>query len=508
MQESLMSEPQRDPRPPGGDPEAPVTHDNPVLRRQSVARRPLWHLVVRTGGYGVVLFVIWVVMTIMFPNIFTRSSERAVFNSQVTLVTSPVEGVVTQQHVAIGKPFAANQPLMTVQNPNIDRALLIDLTGKALDNQQHYDAARAQLAGDESQLASTDHDLQRYQGASQKQHAASIRALEARLAVAKTQVDQQAEVVSRNQAMQSAGAVSEAYTNASRYQLSMLSNAKAAAAAELDHATADSNASRNRVYASASDGPVASLEQRGRLLGADIVQRKAEMTQFQAYGQSVDKMIATEKERLERLTNLEIRSSEPGIVEDVLAPPGMRVAAGATLIRASDCAKSRVVAVFPRSLSDDLLPGTRLNVHMDGVPITLPASVSDVLPRASEGEQARYFVPFPPIEKNEIYVIAKLDRPLSTLPVSMHTDATDRCAMGRWAKVSLKQSWLGSSVADLVPLDASANWRDALASIADHGRRWLDDLRAAAYRHRHWLDDLGAAVDRGIDWLRGLVSQR
>ncbi|CAN0627862.1 Multidrug transporter [Burkholderia multivorans] len=514
-----MSDQQFDHRPPDSSRSVPGNRDDPLMRRLPAARRLPWHLIVRAAGYGVALFVIWAVLTIMFPNVFTRSSERAVVNSQVTLVTSPVEGIVTQQHVAIGTPFAANQPLMTVENPNIDRSLLIDLTGKALDNQQRHDAARAELAGDESQRATTDRDRQRYQAASQQEHAANIRALQARLAVASTQVEQQADVVSRNQEMQSAGAVSKAYTDASRYQLSILSNARAAAAAELDHATADGNASRNRVYASATDGPVATLEQRGRLLDADIVQRKAEMVQFDAYARSVNTMLGAEKERLQRMSNLEIRSGEPGIVEDVLAPPGTRVAAGATLIRASNCARSRVVAVFPRGMSDDLLPGTRLDVRMDGVPVTLPASVSEVLPRASEGEQARYFVPFPPIEKNEIYVIARLDRPLSSLPVSARVDPANRCAMGRWARVSLGRSWLGSSVSGWAPPDV--NWQAGFATIIEHGRHWLgnlkaladrnrhwlDDLKALASRNRHWLDDLRAAADRGLRWLQNLWSQ-
>lgn len=379
-----MSDPSRENPPTDAHASSLVTHDEPVPRGRR-APRPLWTLVPRAAGYGVVFFVIWMVLTIMFPNVFTRSSERAVVNNEVTLVTSPVEGVVTEQHVTAGKPFDANQPLATVQNPNVDRALLIDLTGKKLDNQQREDAARAELAGDESQLASTEHDLQRYQSVAQKEHAATIRALEARLAVARAQVDQQEDIVNRNQAMQWAGAVSEAYTSASRYQLSILSNAKAAAAAELEHAVANGDASRSKVYASATDGPAASLSQRGRLLGADIAQRKAEIAQFDAYGQSVDKLIAAEQQRLDRLSRIEIRSGEPGVVEDVLAPPGTRVAAGATLIRASNCARSRVVAVFPRSLSDDLLPGTHLNVRMDGVPAVLPASIAEVLPRASEG---------------------------------------------------------------------------------------------------------------------------
>ncbi|SOY72569.1 HlyD family secretion protein [Cupriavidus taiwanensis] len=444
--------------------------DGLVQRPQPVAV-PLWHIVPRMAGYGVVLFIVWAVLTIMFPNVFTRSSERAVVNSPVSLVTSPVEGVVMKQMVAAGQPFTANQALMVVQNPNIDRSLLVDLTGKKLDNQQRYDSAKARLESNRRLMAATEQDLQRYNSAAQREHAARVRALEARLASAKAQEDQQQEVVNRNQSMQWAGAVSEAYTNASRYQLSMLSNAKAAAKAELDNAIGESQASRNKVYASSTDGPSATLAQRRQVLGAEAAQLTAELEQLEAYGKSVDEMIATEQERIDRLSNLEIRSPEPGTIEDLIAQPGMRVAAGATLARASNCAQTRVVAVFPRSLSDNLLPGARLNVQVDGVPTALPASVAEVLPRAPDGDQARYFVPFPPIEKNEIYVIAKLDRPLGNLPAkagaasgSAATPGTagtaaaagpaaaaqsGHCGMGRWARVTLNQSWLGQLRASL-----------------------------------------------------------
>ena len=230
--------------------------------------------------------------------------------------------------------------------------------------------------------------------------------------------------------MQWAGAVSEAYTNASRYQLSVLNNARAAVKAELDNAVGNREASKSKVFISATDGPVAALQQQHVLLSADIVQLQAQMQQLQDYGASVDKLIASEQSRLERLSNLEIRATDAGVIEDVLAAPGTRVAAGATLARASNCSQTRVVAVFPRSLSDDLLPGTRLRVHIDGVPSELPAAVADILPRAPDGEQARYFVPFPPIEKNEIYVIAKLDKPLPATPRLATADAAQRCA--RW----------------------------------------------------------------------------
>ncbi|HBO77486.1 MAG TPA: multidrug transporter, partial [Cupriavidus sp.] len=125
---------------------------------------------------------------------------------------------------------------------------------------------------------------------------------------------------------------------------------------------------------------------------------------------------------------------------DVLTPPGTRVAAGATLMRTTNCSQPNVVAVFPRSLSKDLLPGAKLTVLVDGVPTPQPGTVAEIMPRAPEGDQARYFVPFPPIEKNEIYLIAKLNKPLPDLR-NRGSGSTDRCALGHWAKVSLDRPW-------------------------------------------------------------------
>jgi hypothetical protein len=132
------------------------------------------------------------------------------------------------------------------------------------------------------------------------------------------------------------------------------------------------------------------------------------------------------------------------------------VSAGSTLIRAVDCSHAQVVAVFPRSLGDSLVPGTRLKVRVDGVDHPLDASVSGLLPRASDGDQARYFVPFPSLESNEIYALATFDKPLDSneqdgtvqggsvqsgsVQGGNATDAGTRggtCKLGQWVQVSI-----------------------------------------------------------------------
>ncbi|GAA7769465.1 MULTISPECIES: HlyD family secretion protein [Cupriavidus] len=418
----------------------PPHHDSLMQRRAGVPGLPLWRVVPRLASYGMVVFIIWVVLSVMFPYIFTRSSERAIVNSPVTLVTTPVEGVVTKQVVTVGGSFNAGDPLMALQNPNMDRALLVELTGKQLDNQKRLEAAKVKLEADQTRMASTGGDIKRYAASADREHASRVRGIEARLAVAKQQIDAQEDVVNRNQAMQWAGAVSQAYTDASRNQLTVLAGSRDAIQAELDSARNSSEAARSKVFSSSADGALGALSQKQDELKAEITQTQAEITQLEQYGAEVDKLVTAEQERLERVSNLDIKAYASGIVEDVLTPPGTRVAAGATLMRTTNCSQPNVVAVFPRSLSKDLLPGAKLTVLVDGVPTPQPGTVAEIMPRAPEGDQARYFVPFPPIEKNEIYLIAKLNKPLPDLR-NRGSGSTDRCALGHWAKVSLDRPW-------------------------------------------------------------------
>lgn len=410
-------------------------------RRREVSVRPLWYAVPRVGSYLLVLLGIWLILSVMFPSFFMRSTDRAVIDSPVHLITTPVEGVVTTQNIAVGGQFKAGQSIMTLKNPNLDRGLLMQLMGKLLDSQKRYAALKTQLDSDQARVTQIDADIKRYQNTSSSEHANLIRGIKARLAAANRQVAMQQQVVSRNQAMEEAGAVSAAYTSTSRAQLAALTGTRDSIRTELDSAVGVSQAARGKIYTTSTDSSVGSMVQKQDTLRVEIGQLQAELAQQKSYGESMGKLVSVEQTRLERLSNYNVSAYSSGVVQEVLAPVGTRVAAGATLMRAVNCSEARVVAVFPRTLSQKLLPGTKVSVHVDGMSDPVPASVSEILPRAPEGDQARYIVPFPPIEKNEIYLIAKLDQPITNLPGSK--SQADGCALGHWAQVSLNPWWKG-----------------------------------------------------------------
>ena len=403
--------------------------------------RPLWYAVPRVGSYLLVLLGVWLILSVMFPSLFLRSTDRAVIDSPVHLITTPVEGIVTTQNIAVGGQFKAGQSIMTLKNPNLDRGLLMELMGKLLDSQKRYETLKTQLDSDQVRMTQIDADIKRYQAMSGHEHADTIKGIRARLAAANRQVAMQQQVFSRNRAMQEAGAVSAAYTSASRAQLAALTGARDAIRAELDTAVGVSQAARGKIYTTSTDSTVGAMVQKQDSLRVEIGQLRSELAQQKAYGDSMGKLVSVEQTRLERLSSYDVNAFSSGVVQDVLAPVGTRVAAGATLMRAVNCSEARVVAVFPRTLSQKLLPGTKVSVHVDGMADPVPASVSEILPRAPDGDQARYIVPFPPIEKNEIYLIAKLDRPIANLPGAKNQ--ADSCALGHWAQVSLDPWWKG-----------------------------------------------------------------
>jgi multidrug resistance efflux pump len=405
----------------------------------------------RLASFGVVIFIAWTLLSMVMPPMFLRSSQRAVVDVPATLVTTPIEGVVTTQRLHIGDQFHAGDALVDIQNQNVDRSTLVQLTSKKVELAQQYDAVSTQLDASRTRLAAADQQMGQYQAATQKINDANVSAIRSKLAIAETQIDAQTDIVNRDSTLAAAGAISGSVSDTSKYQLAELQNGKAAIQAELQAAETDSQASKNKVFFDSKDSGVSMLAHEREDLHNTVDQLTAQAAALQQSESTIDQLIAKERDRVDRMSNFEIKAYGDGVVKDVLAPAGTQVSAGSTLIRAVDCSRAQVVAVFPRSLGDSLVPGTRLKVRVDGVDHPLGASVSGLLPRASDGDQARYFVPFPSIESNEIYALATFDKPLDgsaqgdtvqggSVQGGNATGTDTRggtCKLGQWVQVSI-----------------------------------------------------------------------
>jgi hypothetical protein len=196
----------------------------------------------RLAGFGVVIFIPWTLLSMVMPPMFFRSSQRAVVDVPATLVTTPIEGVVTTQRLHIGDRFHAGDALVDIQNQNVDRSTLVELTSKKVELAQQYDAVSTQLDASRTRLATADQQMSQcqYQAATQKINDANVSAIRSKLAIAETQIDAQTDIVNRDSTLAAAGAISGSVSDTSKYQLAELQNGKAAIQAELQAAETDS----------------------------------------------------------------------------------------------------------------------------------------------------------------------------------------------------------------------------------------------------------------------------
>jgi biotin carboxyl carrier protein len=179
---------------------------------------------------------------------------------------------------------------------------------------------------------------------------------------------------------------------------------------------------------------------------------------------------AGERTRLDRLQRAEVASSVGGTVMRVHVAPGRHVAPGETLASATDCRKSFVAAIFSIRHAPRLAPGTPVLLAGDGWEGTRTGRVAQVLPRATEEVEGTYAVPFPPIERREMYVLVEPDWVRAdTAPPGGSTGGP--CAVGQWVSVTLDdgQGWAGAM------RKASARAADAARSVLGSAARWASD---------------------------------
>ena len=67
------------------------------------------------------------------PAVLSDSTDRAIIDAPVDLITSPIKGVVSSLTINPGDPVAAGQSLAVVQDNAVDPAKLIELNLKAAE---------------------------------------------------------------------------------------------------------------------------------------------------------------------------------------------------------------------------------------------------------------------------------------------------------------------------------------------------------------------------------------
>lgn len=387
----------------------------------------------RMAGYALLLFIAWLLFSTLLRPWLSSSATRAILDAPATLVTAPIDGTVTAVHTRPGDRLQPGRPVADVRNSTVTRDTLTSLQTRRIELRGQLGDLRNRIDSDRRMLAHVNHQYGRYHAASLTRIRGARASLDAEHEAAQARADAAATAFWRTVGLNRDGAASAAEVDAARAHM-QAARGKADAIDQQARATgADLAAAADGIYlgGDGSDGVLPRLAQRRSDLRNSIQDGREQMRTLHRQLADLDALLDREHGRVDALSSYTVRADAGGVTQDVVAPVGARVEAGATLVRATDCDKAGVVAVFSAHQAPRLNKGTEIAVDIDGVSRPMRAHVVQLLPGASQNVQDGFSVPFPYAEDGSVYALARWD---SDTPESLRRQA---CTPGRTVTASL-----------------------------------------------------------------------
>jgi multidrug resistance efflux pump len=393
----------------------------------------------KLAAYALLAFVLWLMIATLVQPLLSSQATRAVLQAPVALITSPINGVVTQMVVHSRDMVEPGTVVATVRNPTVSQEILTTLRSQHLALQSQLAQLGNQFKADNQEMRSVGQEASVHREASVAQAWESWQIARRQRDAAHSMVEEQENKVKTNQALLDQGAISEQVMNTAVAQLNTArATAAVAEQAFAGQAQTVASAGQGAFVGTGGSNLFQTLASRREALrnsvgraqqdGAAILQQLKQVTQLED----------EERRRVEKLSSYEIKATQAGQVHSVLAPEGAYVTAGASLVRVTDCSRLGVVAVFPARVAKRLGIGSMLEVKIGENSKAMPARVEQLLPVASDALQSTYSVPFPYAEQGSIYAVARIE---GKEPQEGPADGgSNLCAPGKVVTASLQSS--------------------------------------------------------------------
>ncbi|GFZ94023.1 hypothetical protein GCM10011408_12280 [Dyella caseinilytica] len=357
-------------------------------------------------------FVAWLLVSTLFEPWFSTTATRAILNAPAILITTPISGTVSAQYAQNGQPIQPGETIAVVKNTTVAHDALTTLLTQRLELQSHLDDLSSRLQADQRMLDYTNTQYQKYQHASVAQLQSAYESVQAQQDATSAKLEELDAKYARAMALQRDGAVSAAAVEEARSEADAARSEADALDQNAQSVSAGVAAAQHGIYVSAghdSDGQLPQLSQRRADLQNSI---KDEQAQTDALNQQLSKLsqlIDSEQDRIHAISDYVVKAYAPGTAQEVVAPVGSQVAAGATLVRATDCRKTNIVTVFPARMASRLNIGSELLVRLGDSGRPHRAHVTQLLPKVTESLQNAYSAPFPYAEDGSVYALAQWD---------------------------------------------------------------------------------------------------
>src|SRR5579859_148400 len=385
-------------------------------------------------GLGIALLLAGA--SIYAPEILYTASSDAIVNARIVTISAPIEGRVATAPPTEGTVVAANAPLLTIENPALDRSRLIEL-------ESDRDKARNELAGLrrlsdvlDQELKGLEQQVAAYQAATvsrlesvARENQAEADGLRAAATAAQHEYD-------RKRLLLNAGVVSAAVLDQVE-QAALRTRAEAEhAALAAKRAAQELTSARTGVYVGQDRNDVPYSQQRADELRVRQAEVAAQAAALAAHLAQFDQQIATETERTSRLSSVELRAPTAGVVWRPHVVASSAVGRETELLTLIDCSSLFVTATFSGRRFDDLRHGEPATVRVIGSDVAYAGTVVDVRAVESADREERFAAPLPKLGGRQVLAIIRLDD-------AQAMASGNYCNVGR--KVEVRFANLGNS---------------------------------------------------------------
>ncbi|WP_248797607.1 HlyD family secretion protein [Pseudomonas sp. MWU13-2105] len=388
-------------------------------------------LLPRLVGVGILVFILWLLLSTLFMPLLSTSATRAILNAPVILLTTPIDGVVSSLSIKSGTSFVEGQQLAVVENPRANQDTLLTLQTRRLSLEQELSSSLSQFEHDQQYYQALEKISQQYQTAFHTRQLFGQKALRAENYAASARLKEAEETVERNLELFRQGAVSNALVDSSKAQLASLQGAAETVRSQLGISNGDLSAANQQVYLDPDQLRMFDLSSHLVTLKLSLDNQERNRSTVEQELQKLDGLIEAENSRIKLMSGYDVVAYSAGTVQEVVAPQGTLVRAGSTLVRATNCGESYVIAVFPERVASKIDRDTVLKVSIRGLDEPLTAKVEQLLSHSSDLQPGTYSVPFPYAEQNSVYVVATFAANLSDRQRSMV------CKPGLWASAEV-----------------------------------------------------------------------
>ncbi|MPQ66329.1 MULTISPECIES: HlyD family secretion protein [Pseudomonas] len=388
-------------------------------------------LLPRLVGVGILVFILWLLLSTLFMPLLSTSATRAILNAPVILLTTPIDGVVSSLNIKSGTSFVEGQQLAVVENPRANQDTLLTLQTRRLSLEQELSSSLSQFEHDQQYYQALEKISQQYQAAFHTRQLFGQKALRAENYAASARLKEAQDTVERNLELFRQGAVSNALVDSSKAQLASLQGAAETVRSQLGISNGDLSAANQQVYLDPDQLRMFDLSSHLVTLKLSLDNQERNRSTVEQELQKLDGLIEAENSRIKLMSGYDVVAYSAGTVQEVVAPQGTLVRAGSTLVRATNCGESYVIAVFPERVASKIDRDTVLKVSIRGLEEPLTAKVEQLLSHSSDLQPGTYSVPFPYAEQNSVYVVATFAANLSDRQRSMV------CKPGLWASAEV-----------------------------------------------------------------------